>query len=107
MKKILIKTSILTLIINLLLFGINFACAHLFHVLPLAVTIPGGDCIEHIGFGVELLEVFVMSSIYSSASNQITIALNIPSLIISLIITFITALIIYLIINKIKSKKSN
>ena len=105
MKKKLLIAFIVSLVINLLLFSINMVSANMFHKLPIGQAIPGGECIEYIGFGVYLLAVFPMTA-DGGASVSYNIGFSFISFIIPLIVIFILVFIIELIIDKIRSKKN-
>lgn len=105
MKKKLLIAFIVSLVINLLLFSINMVGANIFHKLPVSKAIPGGECVEYIGFGVYLLAVFPMTA-DGGASVTYSVGFSLISFIIPLIVIFILVFIIELIINKIRSKKN-
>lgn len=100
MKKKILSSIIISLTINTILFIINLICAHAFNMLPLSKSIAGGECIEHIGFGVSLLEIFVMSVSPTSATTSYEISLDLVSFVIPLIVVFLVALLIKVIIGK-------
>ncbi len=93
MKKNLIRAAIISLGVNLVFFAVNLICANTMGVLPLGRTYPGGDCIERIGFGVNLLKIFPMTT--ADNPGAITRVLFEPrSLILPLVIGFLIALIV-------------
>ena len=105
MKKKLLIAFIVSLVINLLLFSINMVSANIFHKLPVSKAIPGGECVEYIGFGVYLLVIYPMT--YDGGpSVSYNIGFSFISFIIPLIVMFILVFIIELIIDKIRSKKN-
>ena len=108
-KSIIKKSSIYSFIITLLGCLVNLISIKIFNIVPpLALTIPGGDCIDYIGFGIDALKVFPLTDDPSSISvQQIYVSFNIMSFISSFIILFLIFLIILIIKNKLINKKIN
>lgn len=104
MKKCLIISGISSFAITIICFVINLVCSSTMHILPLGFTLPGGECIEHFGFGVELLELFPLT-IGDKPGVSYRVSINIFGLLIYLIVLFIIIFVISLIINKLFSKK--
>ena len=101
MKKNVCFSIIVSAIISVLGLIINVISASLFHFAPLTISFSGGDVIEHIGFGIDFLEI----SPLSLNSEVITkIELDFLNLIQSFILLFIIILIIKIIFYKIKKK---
>ena len=93
MKKNLILAALISFSVNLVLFAVNLISAHTAGVLPFGRTYPGGECIERIGFGVELLKIYPLTT--PDKPGVITRVLFAPqSLIVPLVIGFLIALII-------------
>lgn len=103
MKKIKIS-FLISLIINTICFAINIISAYVYNNVPLGKEIPGGDCIEYIGFGVGLLKIFPMTY-GEKMKTESRIFFSPISLIISIILIFIITLTITTIISKIKGGK--
>ena len=99
MKKKLLKAFVISLIINILLFSINMFSANIFHKLPISLSIPGGECVEYIGFGAYLLIIFPMVS-YGDASVSYHIGFNLISFIIPVIVMFLLIFVFEIIISK-------
>ena len=100
LKKITIS-GLISIGINILLCIINLICANMFHFLPLSKSITGGDCVEHIGFGINMLETFPMTT-SGELSSTYSISFNFVSLIIPIIVLFILILLIEVFIEKFK-----
>lgn len=103
-KKLLIACTV-SLIINILLFSINMVGANMFHKLPIGKAIPGGECIEYIGFGVYLLAVFPMTA-DGGASVSYSVGFSFISFIIPLIVIFLLTFVILILIDKLRRKKN-
>ncbi|MBQ8067616.1 MAG: hypothetical protein IJ201_04625 [Solobacterium sp.] len=58
MKKHLIQAVLISLFVNLCLFAFNLITVNNTGNLPLGKTYPGGDCVERIGFGVNLMKIY-------------------------------------------------
>ena len=80
MKKKIISSALISIVINVIIFLINLICANMFHFLPFSYSLAGGECIEHIGFGIDLIEIFAFTT-SGSASNTYQISFNILSII--------------------------
>ena len=107
-KSIIKKSSIYSFIITLLGCLINLVSIKIFNIVPpLAVTIPGGDCIDYIGFGIDALKVFPLTDGSSINVQPIDVSFSIISFISSFIILFLIFLIILIIKNKLINKKIN
>ena len=104
MKKNLIISGLSSFAITVICFVINLVCSNTIHVLPLGFTYPGGDCIEHFGFGVELLELFPLTA-EGKPGVYYRVSINFLSLLLYLVVIFIIIFIICLIINKVFKKK--
>ena len=61
MKKNLFYSVIISGIITVLISGINYVFATLFKFLPFGISLTGGDCVEHIGIGVDMLVVYPLT----------------------------------------------
>ena len=58
MKKHLIQAILVSLFVNLCFFAFNLITVKNSGVLPLGKTYPGGDCVERVGFGVNLMQIY-------------------------------------------------
>ena len=106
-KSIIKKSSIYSFIITLLGCFINLVSIKIFNIVPpLALTIPGGDCIDYIGFGIDALKVFPLTDGSSISVQPIDVSFSIISFISSFIILFLIFLIILIIKNKLINKKN-
>ena len=105
MKKKILIACIVSVVINLILFGVNLVGANVFHSVPFAKSIPGGECIEYIGFGVYLLEIFPMTA-DGGVSVSYQIGFHFMSLLIPLIVIFLLTFGILLLIDKLRGKKN-
>lgn len=104
-KSIIKKSSIYSFIITLLGCLINLVSIKIFNIVPpLALTIPGGDCIDYIGFGIDALKVFPLTDGSSISVQPIDVSFSIISFISSFIILFLIFLIILIIKNKLINK---
>ena len=103
MKKKVLISAIVSFVINAVLFLINLICAYSSHTLPLAKRLVGGECIEHIGFGVRLLEIFSFSR-EGSGGTSYKISFDFISILIPLVVIFVLALVIGIIVDKAKNK---
>ena len=93
MKQNLIKAALISLGVNLAFFAVNLICANTMGVLPFGRTYPGGDCVERIGFGVNLLKIFPMTT--ADKPGSVTRVLFEPrSLFISRVLGFLITLIV-------------
>ena len=106
MKKVLFKSLAISFITNLTLLLINLMCAFTIHSLPFSISFAGGECIEHIGFGINLLEIFSFSNVDEIVSNNYSISFDFISIIVPFVVLFIVLFIIFYIIYKIKTKKN-
>ena len=77
----------------------------MFHNLLFAKAIPGGECTEYIGFGVNLLKIYPMTA-DESASVSYHVDFNLISLIIPIILVFLLTFIILILIDKLRKKKN-
>ena len=103
MKKHLIQAALISLFVNLCLFAFNLINAKNSGVLPLGKTYTGGDCVERIGFGVRLLEIYPETT--EGKPGLIKYVYYEPqSLVIPLIIGFVIAFVILHICFKEKAK---
>ena len=81
MKKKILIASIVSIVLNMILFCINLISANMFHNLLFAKAIPGGECTEYIGFGVNLLKIYPMTADESaSVSYHVDFNLSCSSL---------------------------
>ena len=103
MKKKLLKTGIISLVITIVLMIINLISANVFHTMPLSVTFPGGECTEYIGLGVIFLVIYPMTD-GTGPSIIYRVGFDFPSFIITFIILFVLIFLIGFIIGKIKKK---
>ncbi len=101
MKKNIISSTLISIGINILLFLINLVCANMFHFMPLSKAITGGDCIEHIGFGMYMLETFPMTT-SGEVSSTYSTSFHLISLLIPIIVLAVILIIIRVIIDKFK-----
>ena len=99
MKKKILIASIVSIVLNMILFCINLISANMFHNLLFAKAIPGGECTEYIGFGVNLLKIYPMTA-DGSASVSYHVEFNLISLIIPIIVIFLFINIYYFNINR-------
>ena len=105
MKKRILIASIVSIVLNMILFCINLISANMFHNLLFAKAIPGGECTEYIGFGVNLLKIYPMTA-DGSASVSYHVDFNLISLIIPIILVFLLTFIILILIDKLRKKKN-
>ena len=107
-KRNLFNSIIISLIIsfavNLVLFLVNIICAYAFNVLPLSYKITGGDCIEYIGFGVELLETFTISLAKETVGSTYHVSFDLLSIAVSFVIVFGAVLLFRVIKDMFKKK---
>lgn len=93
MKKHLIQAILVSLFVNLCLFVFNLITATNTGVLPLGKTYPGGDCVERIGFGVNLMKIYPENT--AGKPGLITHVKFAPgSLVVPLITGFVVAFVI-------------
>ncbi len=104
MKKNLITSIIISIVINVICTLTNFICAHFFDFLPLGLKTDGGEYISYSGFGI-LLEKFYSLSLPEDAKYSSKVSFNILSFIIYFIIIFIIVFLIIYLIKKFKNKK--
>ena len=106
LKKSLKQAILISVVINAVCLITNLICANTINKIPFGLSLAGGDCIEHIGFGINLLEIFAMSSNGHGSNNHVEISFNLISLLGSLAIVFVIVLILALIVNKIRNNNS-
>ena len=107
MKKKILIASIVSIVLNMILFCINLISANMFHNLLFAKAIPGGECTEYIGFGVNLLKIYLYPmTAGGSISVSYHVGFNLISLIISIILVFLLTFIILILIDKLRKKKN-
>ena len=94
MKKNITNSILISVVVNVIGFVINLVGALLYGVLPLSKTIPGGDCIEHIGFGIKILELFPETSYENMALSITETSFHSLSILISLIVVFLISLLL-------------
>ena len=93
MKKHLIQAVLISLLVNLCLFAFNLITAKNTGVLPLGKTYPGADCVERIGFGVNLMKIYPETTV--GKPGLITYVKFAPgSLVVPLITGFVIAFVI-------------
>ena len=105
LKKHLIKSLSISGVLTLFFFIINLISAYLFHHLPLAITLSGGEYIGEQGFGVLLEKIYPMSIVGEESGVSEHISFDFYSLIVSFIVLFIAVLIFCIIESKIKKNK--
>ena len=105
MKNKILIASIVSIVLNMILFCINLISANMFHNLLFAKTIPGGECTEYIGFGVNLKKIYPMTA-DESASVSYHVDFNLISLIIPIIVIFLFIFVFLILIDKLRKKKN-
>lgn len=101
MKKKVVFSFIISLIINSICLLINLFCAVVFKFLPLSIKMSGGEWIGYYGFGISLEKIFGIT-INESGFVSNKIGFDLLSYLIPFIIIFIIVLIIKIIISKTK-----
>lgn len=61
-KNIFIQALIISLVVFLLLFIVEFGSAKLFGVMPIANEVPGGECVSYIGIGCEMVYLYPLTN---------------------------------------------
>ena len=72
-------------------------------VMPLAITLSGGECIDHVGFGLVYREIFSFG--YDEGGTSTSISFDLWNFLTIFIVVFIIILVLKIVIVKIKSKK--
>lgn len=85
---------------------INILCCKVFGIAPpLAISTAGGDCIEHIGFGLNILELFPTEMLPGADASAMTSRYEIVSFnLLSFLITVLCFFIIIVLIKKVVKK---
>ena len=104
MKKNVIISTIITIVINVICFIINLICAYANGSIPLGIKVSGGEMTSYSGFGVYLRKIYPLTTIESGETVSTTIGFNFLSLLLTLVLIFVVALIIVSIIRKKKAK---
>ena len=104
MKKNIIFASIGALIADVVGLLINLICIYTMETMPLAITIVGGECIDHVGFGLLYEEIFSYSTFDTGGVSKHIMFYGVNFLT-TFVVIFIILLILKIIINKVKSKK--
>ena len=105
MKKIIIKSLIITTIINAIGCLINFLCAKLGDFLLIYVRLSGGEYQGYVGFGILLEHIYPMTD--GSGPSKIThLSFSILNFITYFVLIFIVVFIIIYFINKRKGKEN-
>ena len=99
MKKNVLLSLIISLIINIVCLIINLISALYFSIVPLSITLSGGEVTSYIGFGI-MLDKFYGLSDSANISNSFNISFHLSSFIIPFVIFFGITLIIKLYIDK-------
>ena len=105
MKKSVKLAAIVTAIINVVGLVTNLICANAIGKAPFSMYMAGGDCVEYIGFGINLLKVFYMTNTGGGGVEN-HVSFSIKSLLLSLVSVFVVVLAIITIIMKIKNSKA-
>lgn len=104
-KKNIITSGIISIIINTICLIINLVCSLTINTIPLGISFAGGDCIEHIGFGIYMIETFVFGLKEEFVGTSTSIEFNLISLLVPLILIFIITFVIMIIISKRNNNK--
>ena len=81
--------------------AVNLIACYCFHITPpLTTPIPGGECISHVGFGLDFLEIFALSDKTQTMSTYYHTYFDIKSFAITFLIAFALILQIIRIIQK-------
>ena len=101
MKQNIILSLIISLAINIIGMTINFFVFKSTNHMPLAIKIPGGECLLEVGFGLRAFHTYAMR-VGDSDSVSFTFA---PfTFIIQLIVIAIIVFLIILLINRLRQK---
>lgn len=102
MKRNIIISVLISIVVNMLAFIINFACGYFNGFLPLSTNLGGGDAVISVGFGIKLTKFYpeILNGVENATAND-----KIDFDPISLIITFVLLFIIVFIIKSIITKK--
>lgn len=101
MKKNIISSLKVSLIINILCIVINLISIATFEFLPIGIGFGGGDCVVRSGFGLVTTKTYPEMPVYEPIESSTSLEFSFLSLLISFIIVFS----IVLIFKKISSKK--
>ena len=104
MKKNIKFSVIASLILTSIGLLVNLICSLIFKFAPFTIAISGGEVIDHVGFGINFLEIFSISPQTESGGILTNIQFDLISLLVSFIIMFVVILIIKTIISKINKK---
>ena len=102
MKKNIKFSVIASLILTSIGLLVNLICSLIFKFAPFTLTISGGEAIEHVGFGIDFLEIFSMSASTESGGISTNVQFDLISLLVSFSIMFVVILVVKNIIGKIK-----
>ena len=61
MKKRILISCVMSVVMTAMLMGLTFLFVSAFHTVPFSITMSGGDCVEHIGILCTLTEVYAIS----------------------------------------------
>ena len=100
MKNNITFSAIVSIIITSIGLFINLICSFFFKFAPLTLKIYGGELIEHIGFGINFIKIFVLSPQTESGGISTNIQFDFISLLASFVIIFVVVLIIKTFANK-------
>ena len=104
MKKNVIISTIITIVINAICFITNLICAYVNGAIPLGIKIPGGEMTSYSGFGVYLEKIYSLTTVESGEKVSTTIGFSFLSLLLTLVLIFVVVLIIVSIIRKKKNE---
>ena len=105
MKKNVIISSVITIVINAICFITNLICANVYGSIPLGIKISGGEMTRYSGFGVYLEKIYPLTTVESGEKVSTTIGFSLFSLLLTLVLVFVVALIIVSIIRRKKNVK--
>lgn len=81
------------------IFIIEGVSAFLFKTMPVAVEIPGGDCVEYMGIGWEILKIYPLTT-FDDSVKLITKVSFVPNVFIFFAVLFAVVFVIALIAGK-------
>ena len=106
MKKLIIKSLIITGIINVIGFLTNFLCAKFGDFLLIRASMTGGEYQGYVGFGILLEHIYPMTN--GEGASKIThLSFSFVNFITYFVLIFLIVLLILYIIKRIKDKKGN
>ena len=106
MKKVLIKSLIISSIITAVGTLTNFLCAKLGDFLLIKATLSGGEYQGYVGFGILLEHIYPMTN--GEGASKIThLSFSFVNFITYFVLIFLIVLLILYIIKRIKDKKEN